>query len=57
MKQMGEPVSEVLEAENDELSKPQTVAALEEADFATFAPSEKTPNWGLTCKETECPVH
>ena len=57
MKQMGEPLSEVLEAENDELSKPQTVAALEEADFATFAPSEKTPNWGLTCKGTECPVH
>ena len=45
MKQLGEPVSEVLEAEHGELSKPQTVAALEEADFATFAPSEKTGVW------------
>ena len=59
MEQLGEPASEILEAEHDELSKPQTVAALEEADFAAIAPSEKTktPNWGLTCKGTECPVH
>ena len=34
MKQLGEPVSEVLEAEQGELFKPQTIAALEGADFA-----------------------
>ena len=47
MKQLGEPASEILEAEHGEISKPQTVAALEGADFAAFAPSEKPPNWGL----------
>ena len=48
----------IIKVEHGELSKPQTVAAaLEGADFATFATSEKTPNWNLTCKRTECPVY
>ena len=51
MKQLGEPVYEVLEAvleavpTNGELSKPQTVAAFEGADFVTFVPSVLLSNW------------
>ena len=53
MKQLGKPVPEIIEAvleavlvkaTNGELSKPQTVAALEGADFVTFAPSVLLPN-------------
>ena len=45
MNQLGQPASEILEAEHVELSRPQTVASLEGA--ATFAHSEKPPNRGL----------
>ena len=43
-KQVEEPDSALPEAEHNELSKPQTGAALEGADFVKFAPSEKPPN-------------